>query len=117
MNDDNFFSINRLVEFGMGMAMAQQMTRMMNDVVNQTIVPGAGRIIPPKSAMPIYVVVDDKPVGPLAEKDFIQLVNDKKVDKSTLAWTPGMSEWKSIADVPQILKIMLLTPPPIPGKQ
>jgi hypothetical protein len=27
MNEDSFFSINRLVEFGMGLAVAQQMVK------------------------------------------------------------------------------------------
>ena len=31
MNEDSFFSINRLLEFGMGMALAQQMVNTMNN--------------------------------------------------------------------------------------
>ncbi len=41
MNDNNFFSVDRLVEFGMGMAMAQQMVNMMNQSMKQMYVPGS----------------------------------------------------------------------------
>ena len=33
MDDNHFFSIDRLVEFGLGMGMAQQMIRVMNVLV------------------------------------------------------------------------------------
>ena len=40
MNDDSFFSINRLVEFGMGMAVAQKMVNTMNKTMISMHVPG-----------------------------------------------------------------------------
>jgi hypothetical protein len=42
------------------------------------------------------------------------LVMQKKVDKSTLVWQPGMLGWKPLEEVPQILKVIALAPPPIP---
>ena len=41
MDDNSFYSIDRLVEFGMGMAVAQQMTQSMNQTMKNMYVPGA----------------------------------------------------------------------------
>ena len=41
MDDSSFFSIDRLVEFGMGMAVAQQMVKTMNESMTNMHVPGA----------------------------------------------------------------------------
>ncbi len=38
-NDNSFFSMDRLVEFGMGMAMSQQIVQSMNNMMNQMNVP------------------------------------------------------------------------------
>lgn len=114
MNDNSFFSIDRLVEFGMGMAMVQQMVQMMNQTMQQMQVPGS-QMPAPQSAT-IYVALGGQPVGPLAWSDFSRLVTEKKVTKDTLAWMPGMLGWKPIEQVPAILKIVAVTPPPIPVK-
>ena len=41
MDQSNFFSINNLVEFGMGMAIAQQMVQTMNHTIGNMNVPGS----------------------------------------------------------------------------
>ena len=41
MDSNSFFSIDRLVEFGMSLAVAQQMTQMMNQTMQSMYVPGA----------------------------------------------------------------------------
>lgn len=117
MNDNNFFSVDRLVEFGMGMAMAQQMVNMMNQSMRQMYVPGSIQSMPqPKPQQQpniIYLGVDGQQVGPLNESEIITLVNNRRINKDTLAWMPGMPAWKPIEQVPEILKIIALTPPPI----
>ena len=72
MDDNSFFSIDRLVEFGLGMGIAQQ-----ND-------------------------------GELS-----QLISQKRINKDTLAWVPGLTAWKPIEQIPAILKVVALTPPPL----
>lgn len=114
MDENSFFSIDRLVEFGLGMAMAQQMVQVMNQSMKQMYVPGSIQSMPTPSVQTIYVVMDGQPVGPLSESDFLQLVTHRKVTKDTLAWLPGMSGWKPIEQIPTILKIVALTPPPLP---
>jgi hypothetical protein len=41
MNEDSFFSMDRLVEFGMGMVIAQQMVKTMNQSITNMHIPGA----------------------------------------------------------------------------
>ena len=116
MNENNFFSVDRLVEFGMGMAMAQQMVNMMNQTMKQMYVPGSIQSMPnPKQQSPqvFYVGINGQQVGPLNESELIAMINNRSVNKDTLAWMPGMHEWKPIEQVPEILKVIALAPPPI----
>ena len=114
MNDDSFFSMNRLMEFSMGLAIAQQMTQAMNHAICQMTVPGAGNPMLEQSSKALYVVVDGNRIGPLTDKDFMQLVGESKITESSLAWMPGMISWQAIKQIPYALKILTLTPPPIP---
>jgi hypothetical protein len=115
MDDSNFFSIDRLVEFGMGMAMAQQMVKVMNQSMQSMYVPGSIQSMPEPVAQQqiYYVAIDGKPVGPLNDSELSQLISQKKVNKDSLSWVPGMSTWQPIEKVPAILKVIALTPPPL----
>lgn len=114
MNNDSFYSIDRLVEFGMGMAMAQQMVQVMNQSMCQMYIPGSSQSITTPSHQTIYVVMEGKSIGPLTECEFSHLVTEKRISKDTLAWMPGMLNWEPIERIPSILKIVALTPPPLP---
>lgn len=113
MDDNSFFSIDRLVEFGMSAAIAQQMVNSMNVAMAGMNIPGSMPKVQP--APPVYyVALEGKPVGPLNESELSQLIYQKKVNKDTLAWMPGMTGWRAIEKVPAILKIVALTPPELP---
>ncbi len=113
MDNNSFFSVDRLVEFGLGMGMAQQMVGMMNQYMQSMYVPGSIQSMP--NAMPntYYVALDGQQMGPLSERELSKLISLKKVNKNTLAWMPGMMDWKAIEQIPAILKIVALTPPPL----
>ena len=113
MDNQSFFSIDRLVEFGLGMGMAQQMVGMMNQYMQQMYVPGSIQSMPQPMPQTYYVAVDGQQVGPLNDGELVQLINQKKINKDSLAWVPGMLEWKPIEQVPAILKVIALTPPPL----
>lgn len=115
MNDNSFYSIDRLIEFGMGMAMARQMVNIMNETMQTMYVPGSPNTIQTTRTLTLYVGIDGKPVGPLDENAFTRLVTEKKVTCSTLVWMPGMPGWKTVDQVPDVLRIIALTPPPIPN--
>ena len=51
--DNNFNSIDRLVEFGMGMAVAQQMVNTMNYAMSNMKVPGVGTTATPNMTQPL----------------------------------------------------------------
>lgn len=114
MSESSFFSIDRLVEFGMGMAIAQQMIQVMNQSMQQMYVPGSVQSMPTLQSQTIYIVIEGQSVGPLTESEFSHLVAEKKITKDSLAWMPGMLGWKPLEELPNILRIIALTPPPIP---
>ena len=41
MDNDSFYSLDRLIEFGLGINIANQMIKVMNDSFQQMYVPGA----------------------------------------------------------------------------
>lgn len=111
MTDDSFFSINKLVEFGMSLAIAQQMVQTMNNAINTTQVPGA---MNPMSTVPqqfYYVIIEGKQAGPFSEQELSRLITEKKILKETHVWKPGMPSWEIAEKVPEILKLVALTPP------
>ena len=112
MNDDDFFSIDRLVEFGMGMAIAQQMVNTMNNAITNMHVSGSFHPIPPHLQF-YYVIIENKQSGPFTEQELTRLILEKKITKETYIWKPGMSNWATAEKVPEILKLVALVPPPI----
>ena len=113
MNDQNFFSIDRLVEFGMSAAIAQQMVQSMNQNMRNMYVPGSIGSMPQPAPAIYYVAIDGQSTGPLNEAELTRFIMQKRVNKDTLAWMPGMTAWQPIEQIPAILKVIALTPPPL----
>lgn len=116
MDENGFYSIDRLVEFGLSMAIAKQMVSTMNEGMRNMYNPGsAASMTPvrPEMSQIVYVVLDGNSAGPFSEKEFMDLVKLRRVEKDTMAWMPGMREWKPIRELPNLLKIIALTPPPL----
>jgi hypothetical protein len=78
MNDDNFFSINRLVEFGMGMAVAQQMVNTMNSAIANMHVPGSMNPIQ-TSPQFYFAMIEGSQMGPFSEQELSRLIADKNL--------------------------------------
>ena len=112
MNDDSFFSIDRLVEFGMGMAIAQQMVKTMNSAMDNMHVPGS--MNPMQTSVPqfYFVVIEGNQAGPFSEQEISRLIADKKIVKETYIWKPGLPKWEFAEKLPEILKLVALAPPP-----
>lgn len=113
-NNDSLFSFDKLVEFGLGMSMARQMFEVMNKTMAGMQIPGSAATIPQPAPKPIYVAFDGKAVGPLSEMEFNRMVTEKRITNTTLAWMPGMTAWTPVEQLPELLKIIALTPPPPP---
>ena len=119
MNNDNFFSIDRLVEFGLGVGVAQQMVRSMNHAVANTVILGAMNPMPwPQTADHLFVLLDGKPAGPFTEAEMMKLITQGSVHRNTYVWRPGLAKWEFAENIPEVLKLVALTPPPfVPGEK
>lgn len=112
MNDDNFFSINRLVDFGMSMAVAQQMVKTMNSAITNMHVPGTMNPMQTVSPQFYYVIIEGNQAGPFSEQELSRLIAEKKITKETNIWKPGLPKWVIAEKLPEILKLVALAPPP-----
>jgi hypothetical protein len=86
----------------------------MNQALKQTEIPGAGKLMPMNSDIMYFVVLDGKQSGPYSLTELSRLIKDKKVVKETYVWKPGMSHWDLAENISEILRLVALTPPPIP---
>lgn len=110
MNDDNFFSLDRLVEFGLGINVAGQMVKMMNETLQQMYVPGAENPIRQPSSV-YYAIIDERTTGPFSECELSRMAAENKISASTCIWKPGMASWKTASDIPEVLRLVALAPP------
>ena len=116
MDNNSFYSIDRLVEFGMGLAVAQQMTQTMNKAMKDMYVPGAMNPMQAPAEKSYYAALDGQQAGPFNEQEMMRLIADHRITKDTLVWTPGMTAWQPIEKVPQVLRLVALAPPPMPAQ-
>ena len=105
MND--FSSIEKLVEFGMELNIAQQMVASMNQTMHNMKVPGSMES-PDKNW---YIAIDGRPSGPYTEREVSSMLLDKKITIESLMWCNGMSAWRRAGDIPEILRLLTLLPP------
>lgn len=110
--ENSFFSIDRLIEFGMGMAVAQQMIRTMNESMQNMYVPGTMNTMQQAPHNIYYVIMDGQQSGPYSEGELSRLIEQKKVTKDTYIWRPGMREWLTAENLPDVLKLVALQPVP-----
>jgi len=114
MDDSNFFSMDKLVEFGMGMAVAKQMAESMNASLAQMPIPEAGKV-PDQSYKKVYfIAVDGKAEGSYSITEMTRLVGDGKIHKETYIWKLGMKVWDLAENVDGLLRFIALTPPLVP---
>lgn len=121
MDESSFYSVDRLVEFGLSLGIATQMANSMNASLQDMQVPGARNPMTPNALAEdpplLYAVLDGKSVGPLATSEFSCLIAEGRVTKETYVWKPGMPDWKLAENVPDVLRLVALTPPPIPESE
>jgi hypothetical protein len=115
MDDSNFFSIDKLIEFGLGMAMSKQMVESMNQTIANMQIAGTMNLNQINNDVTLYYfVLEGKSIGPFSIQETISLVQQKKITKDTLAWKPGYPSWMKIENDPFLLKYIALQPPQIP---
>jgi len=115
MGETNYYSIDRLLEFGMSMAISQQMVKSMNDMIANMRIPGSMNPIQPNTplqeAQVFYAMIDGKQTGPFSETELTRLISDKKIVKETYVWMPGLKDWQLAENTPSVLRLVALTPP------
>lgn len=112
----DFSSIDRLIEFGIGMSLAQQMVNTMNQAMNSMQVAGVNAgttgqaqiASAPLVVNQWYAVVNDCQAGPLNTAELTKLIDAGTILDNTLMWRPGMSGWLMACNIPEINKIFLL---------
>ena len=112
----DFYSMDKLVEFGMSMAIANQMALSMNQSLNQMQVPGSGKAMPSNPDSIYFAVIDGKQSGPYSLTELSRLIAEKKIVKETYIWKPGMPQWELAENISEVLQLVAITPPPIPDK-
>lgn len=115
----DFSSLDKLVEFGLGVGIATQMMNTMNQSLARMAVPGVGtnpgvaktpdvsRAAPPAQRS-YYIVKDERMAGPLSEGELAKLVEKDVITENTFCWYTGLDAWKLAKDIPEINKLILL---------
>lgn len=118
MNNDNFYSIDRLVEFGLGIGVAQQMVTSMNHALANTKIHGTvnsmGQTGVVRAPASYFVVLDGSQAGPFSEEELTRLISAGRLSRSSYVWRAGMPSWKHAQEVPEVLRLVALCPPPPP---
>ena len=113
-NDNNFNSIEKMMEFGMSMAVAQQMMQTMNHAMQNITTPQFKNVnVPLPQTVQFYALVNDIPQGPFTEQELSGHIVANRVCKETLAWLNGMPGWMQAQQIPEVARLFALMPPPI----
>ncbi len=108
-NNNSFSTIDHLVEFGMGMAIAQQMVQTMNQCIGSMQVPGAGNALSQAKAIHKYhILVNNSVAGAFSDDELATLAKAKSLTPDTMVWRQGMAGWMQAKNVPEVQKIILL---------
>lgn len=112
-HNETYYSVDRLVEFGISMAVAQQMISGFQQAMSQSM---------PNQSLPqqqnlnrvYYAVVNGEQVGPLSYHDIIRMVRERELHAGTLIWTPGQPSWLPASSFHEIMAVVAVAPPMIP---
>jgi len=110
MNDESFFSIDKLIEFGIGVSLARQMINTMNVCMAQSNIPSVKLQVPtmPKLAVEWYTVIEEQVVGPFSDEELKSLILKQRVSEETLVWRKGMDGWTLAKSIPDVYRLILL---------
>ncbi len=113
MEDHNMYPVEQLVQFGIGVSIAQRMVQDMNFARSNAIGPGHP-LIPSVQQVSVsyHVLLDEKVSGPFSESELMSLINDLRLTKDTFVWRPGLKDWVRAEDLPDILRLVAHCPPP-----
>lgn len=114
MDDSSFYSLDRMLEFGFGLAIAQQMAGTMqhiNSNMGSHLNQMNSSVVMPEQ---IFAVVDNKQAGPFSLSEVAIKINKSEFSEETLIWFQGLSEWKKLGAIAGLNSLLNQSPPPIP---
>ncbi len=102
---------------GMGFALAQQMGAAMSTPQPQQVAPQAATPPPMPTATQYFYAHNSQQQGPVSFDQLKALFASRTINRDSLVWKQGMSEWKALQEVEE-LKAFLggNTPPPLPAQ-
>lgn len=107
--DNSFDSIDRLLEFSLSVAVADQMMQAMNTVIQNMSIPAQQMTWGmPRERQEYYAIYEGHPVGPLSISELRILVERKQIDSDSLVWKTGQKSWSPVREFPEVYKEMLL---------
>lgn len=113
MDESFYYSLDKLVEFGLGASVASQMISSMNQSIGSMATPGAGNATLP-NAEPLYYVANVGIVdGPFSTTELARMLRSGDVVKETYIWRPGMAKWDLVQNMPDVLRLVAIAPPAI----
>lgn len=99
------------IGMGMGLGMAQSMMQNMNQQNNQT-----NPTPPPFPKQSMYFYVESGvQKGPISKPEVETMVKSGKLNRDTLVWKEGMTEWLPAGTVQELSDSFGSMPPPLPG--
>ncbi len=114
MSDSHDYSaLERLMEFGLGVGIAQQMVGTMNQVIQHTVRVGSPEAFRAADQQAFYVVVNGAVAGPWSRQQVQSALLTGTLARDTFVWTPGMAQWARSADV-GYFHMPVIAPPPLP---
>lgn len=103
---------------GMGFVLAQQMGGMMNPQMGQQQVQQQqGGVMPPPmpTAVQYFYALNGAQAGPVSIEQLKGLFANRTINKDTLIWKAGLSEWTKLQKVEELKSFLGgNTPPPLP---
>ena len=111
MDESFYYSLDRLVEFGLGASVASQMISSMNQSIGSMTTPGAGNVMLPNDGALYYVANAGTAEGPFSATELARMLRDGDVGKETYIWRPGMVKCDLALNMPEVLRLVAIVPP------
>ncbi len=101
---------------GMGFAMANQMGQSTYQANSQPTQNSRSAPPPLPQSKTYHVAINGESKGPLTVAQMKSFVKDGSLNKDSLVWTEGMSNWESASSVAEINNLFSSMPPPLPPR-
>ena len=113
-----FYSLEKLLEFGLPANAANNMIDSMNQVFDTMRTPGVDNAttdnISTWTEDLYFAVLDGEKSGPYTLVEVARLIVDKRITKNSYLWKPGMSKWNYADTFPEVLRLVAIDPPEVP---